>query len=254
MSHRFPLIRITRIALLSTSVGLMTVGCGLTSRNKLADTSDPEATLMALADEAASEDDQQLADEREGTSLTDAAPAPPEELGAVPSGDSLPASPPTRLVSSGPNLLQGGLLAKLRGANFQLSNSQSEHDQSAAHTLAEDDSDLTADHEIESKIAPRPVEQVTSENFREEVLESNVPVMVDFYADWCGPCKLVAPELGRFALQQSDVRVVKVNIDQDKKLAKSYRVRSYPTVLLFEGGSLVAQYVGIDDIRKAIRQ
>lgn len=86
------------------------------------------------------------------------------------------------------------------------------------------------------------------------MLKSKVPVVVDFYADWCGPCKRVAPLLDRFARERTDVRVVKVNIDHEKELARKYRVRSIPTVMLFESGDLVAQHTGLPEIQKALRR
>lgn len=100
----------------------------------------------------------------------------------------------------------------------------------------------------------REVHKVGADDFREIVLKSKVPVVVDFYADWCGPCKRVAPLLDRFARERTDVRVVKVNIDHEKELARKYRVRSIPTVMLFESGDLVAQHTGLPEIQKALRR
>lgn len=98
----------------------------------------------------------------------------------------------------------------------------------------------------------RGVEKVGAGQFRQLVLESDVPVVVDFYADWCGPCRRVTPLLDRFARHQADVRVVKVNIDDDKALARKYRVRSIPAVMVFQDGTLVARHTGLPSIRDAL--
>jgi thioredoxin 1 len=98
-----------------------------------------------------------------------------------------------------------------------------------------------------SNPAPRPkrVEIVETENFDELVLASDVPVLVDFYADWCGPCKKLSPVLDQLARETPDVRVVKVNIDHSKKLAQTYRVRSIPTVMVFKDGVPVSHHTGL---------
>jgi thioredoxin 1 len=91
-------------------------------------------------------------------------------------------------------------------------------------------------------------EAVTRETFDHEVLASEVPVIVDFWAPWCGPCRAVAPVLERIASERSGaVNVVKVNIDDEPELAVRYGVASIPTILLFEGGSPVAGAVGARD-------
>lgn len=84
-----------------------------------------------------------------------------------------------------------------------------------------------------------------AENFREIVLEADTPVLVDFYADWCGPCRLLAPVLEELAREKPDARVVKVNIDHAPELAQHYRVSSIPTVLVFKDGKPDAQLVGL---------
>ncbi|MFW6171555.1 MAG: thioredoxin [Planctomycetota bacterium] len=96
--------------------------------------------------------------------------------------------------------------------------------------------------------------QLETEDFQTAVLESNVPVVVDFYADWCGPCKQVAPLLDEFAQERTGIRVVKVNIDHEQQLAREYRVKSIPTVMVFKKGDLVAEHTGLPKIRQALSQ
>ncbi len=82
-------------------------------------------------------------------------------------------------------------------------------------------------------------------SFDREVLQSEIPVVVDFWADWCGPCHMVAPELEELAdLHQGTVKVVKVDVDANQSVADRYGIRGIPTVLLFEAGRPVASSVG----------
>jgi thioredoxin 1 len=85
---------------------------------------------------------------------------------------------------------------------------------------------------------------VTTANFEEQVLLSEQPVIVDFYADWCGPCKMVAPVLEQIATEHSDVKIAKVNVDEEPALAERYRVRGIPYMALFREGKLAKQVVG----------
>jgi thioredoxin 1 len=77
------------------------------------------------------------------------------------------------------------------------------------------------------------------------VLASDVPVLVDFYADWCGPCKALAPTLDQLAAENPQVRVVKVDIDESPELAARYGVRSVPRLMVFKGGQVAAQQSGV---------
>jgi thioredoxin len=83
----------------------------------------------------------------------------------------------------------------------------------------------------------------TTTSFEQEVLQSEGKVLVDFWADWCGPCHAVAPVLDRIA-EERDLKLVKVNIDQEQELAMRYGVASIPLMILFENGEPIAQVVG----------
>ena len=87
--------------------------------------------------------------------------------------------------------------------------------------------------------------QFTDANFQKEVLESDVPVLVDFYADWCGPCKMMSPIISELADEyQGSVKVGKLNIDESSSAAGQYRVMSIPTMLIFKDGAVVDTMVG----------
>ena len=88
-------------------------------------------------------------------------------------------------------------------------------------------------------------EAVTSSDFDEKVLQSEVPVMVDFWAVWCGPCKMIAPHVDALATEYSGkAKVVKVNIDDEQDIAGRYSIMSIPTLLFFKDGKVVDQVVG----------
>ena len=86
--------------------------------------------------------------------------------------------------------------------------------------------------------------QVNKDNFQEVVLNSDKPVLVDFWASWCGPCRMVAPVLEEIANERSDVKVCKINVDEEPELAGRYNVMSIPTLLVVTEGQVVNQAVG----------
>lgn len=86
--------------------------------------------------------------------------------------------------------------------------------------------------------------KLTKDNFVREVLQSGKPVLVDFWAPWCGPCRMLMPVLEEIAKERSDIKVGKVNVDEEPELAMQFRVASIPTLFLFKGGKLVNSSVG----------
>ena len=86
--------------------------------------------------------------------------------------------------------------------------------------------------------------EVTDSSFQADVLESEQPVLVDFWAPWCGPCRIVAPHLEELDSEREDLRVVKLNVDDNPQTAASYNVMSIPTLLLFRHGQVAKQIVG----------
>lgn len=93
-------------------------------------------------------------------------------------------------------------------------------------------------------------------NFEELVLKSKKPVLVDFWAPWCGPCKMIAPVLETLANENDDILIVKVNVDDNKVLAGKYQVRGIPTLVLFKEGEVdkkVSGSQGIDSLRQFVK-
>ena len=92
------------------------------------------------------------------------------------------------------------------------------------------------------------VVNIDSDNFEEEVLNSDKPALVDFWATWCGPCRMLAPVLSEIAEEYSDeVKVCKINVDDEPELAMAYNIASIPTVMYFEGGEQKETLIGYRD-------
>ena len=85
---------------------------------------------------------------------------------------------------------------------------------------------------------------ITKNNFEDEVMKSDRPVLIDFWATWCGPCRMLAPVIEEIAKERSDIKVGKVNVDDEGELASAFGVSSIPTVVLIKDGKVVSQSVG----------
>jgi thioredoxin 1 len=88
------------------------------------------------------------------------------------------------------------------------------------------------------------IADVTDANFQAEVIESETPVLVDFWAPWCGPCRVVAPILEEIAQERTDLRIVKLNVDDNQQTAASFEVLSIPTLILFKEGQVAKKVIG----------
>lgn len=86
---------------------------------------------------------------------------------------------------------------------------------------------------------------ITKENFKSEVLDSDKPVLIDFWASWCGPCRMMAPVIDAVAEELNDVKVGKINIDEESELASAFKIMSIPTIMLVNRGEVVNGVVGV---------
>ena len=86
--------------------------------------------------------------------------------------------------------------------------------------------------------------ELTAENFETEVIKSDKPAIVDFWAEWCGPCRMMAPVLDEISEEREDVKVCKLNVDDEPELANRYEVSAIPTILCFKDGEVAATSIG----------
>lgn len=87
--------------------------------------------------------------------------------------------------------------------------------------------------------------KITKQNFEQEVLQSDQPVLVDFWAEWCAPCKMLLPVIEQLAEEVTDAKICKVNVDNDPELARQFKVMTIPTLLVFKNGEVVQQSIGV---------
>ncbi|MCI8598877.1 MAG: thioredoxin [Lachnospiraceae bacterium] len=95
--------------------------------------------------------------------------------------------------------------------------------------------------------------EITEQNFEKEVLNSDIPVLVDFWATWCGPCRMQAPIIDELAGEVSGVKFAKLDVDENGSLAQKYRVMSIPTLIVFKEGKVAASAVGLQS-KRAVKE
>lgn len=86
--------------------------------------------------------------------------------------------------------------------------------------------------------------KINKNNFREEVLNSDKPVLLDFWASWCGPCRMVGPILDEIAEEREDIKVCKINVDEEPELASEYQIMSIPSLMVVKDGKIISRSVG----------
>ncbi|MBR3162640.1 MAG: thioredoxin [Clostridia bacterium] len=97
------------------------------------------------------------------------------------------------------------------------------------------------------------VKVLNEENFEKEVLNSNETVLVDFYADWCGPCKAMSPIIDEIAEENTNIKVGKINVDDNGELATEFDIISIPTIIVFKNGEITKKFVGLTE-KEAIKE
>ncbi|MBQ3145820.1 MAG: thioredoxin [Clostridia bacterium] len=96
--------------------------------------------------------------------------------------------------------------------------------------------------------------KITNKNFEEEVLNSDKPVIIDFYADWCGPCKMMSPIIDSIAEENQELKVGKINVDEDQELAVRYNIMSIPTIIIFKNGNEYKKIVGVTSKENILKE
>ena len=110
-----------------------------------------------------------------------------------------------------------------------------------------EDNSTKLNNNVEEENMSGNVLEITSENFEKEVLQSDKKVLIDFYADWCGPCKMLSPIIEEVSGEETNVKFVKLNIDEAEDIAIEYQVMSIPTLVVIEKGKEVNRSVGLID-------
>ena len=126
-------------------------------------------------------------------------------------------------------------------------NKETEKRFGSSNTVINQDEEAVTDN-VESKVIT-----VTNETFKNEVLDSNQKVVIDFYADWCGPCKVFSPIFEKVSQELEDVKFVRVNVDEEPELANKYMAYSIPYIVVIENGKVVNSHTGLVD-EEALKQ
>ena len=126
-------------------------------------------------------------------------------------------------------------------------NKETEKRFGSSNTVINQDEEVVTDN-VESKVIA-----VTNETFENEVLDSNQKVVIDFYADWCGPCKVFSPIFEKVSQELEDVKFVRVNVDEEPELANKYMAYSIPYIVVIENGKVVNSHTGLVD-EEALKQ